>query len=366
VQVKLHPPTVRTGSASSVTAESATLSGTVNANGLESTVWFEYGTSFGSYSNTTSTQTVEGRSDIAVTIGVSGLTEKTVYYFRIVAENLAGTTYGSVNSFTTPAASAIRESSKSINGVTMRKSVAQIRNILAIAGGGGHTLCLRSDGSIWSCGSNYDGQLGHVGDNGEDYADSSIPANVGPLSGIITSIAGGNWHTVALRSDGTVWTWGGNYNGQLGDGTNNKSKTPVQVKNFNMGLTIGRIYGYVVDLNGDPLISVNLRLAGKKTKTSKSTLSDKNGYFEFKDLTADTYGILAKKKGYNPAKSAVVLQTGEIKEIEIEMSPKKGNGSSATPTPLNTPTSSPTPMPSPSATPSPTPSSTPAKVWQKG
>ncbi len=357
VQVKLHPPTVRTGSASGVTAESATLNGTANANGLETTVWFEYGTSFGSYGNTTSTQTIDGRSDMSVAIGVSGLTEKTVYYFRIVAENLAGTTYGSVNSFTTSAASTMRESSKVASDVTIRKSVAQIRNILSIAGGGGHTLCLRSDGSIWSCGSNYDGQLGHVGDNGEDYADSSIPANAGPLSGIITSIASGNWHTVALRSDGTVWTWGGNYNGQLGDGTNNKSKTPVQVKNFNMGLTIGRIYGYVVDVNGDPLTLASLRLSGKKTKTSKSTLSDKNGYFEFKDLTADTYSLLAKKKGYNQAKSVVVLQTGEIKEIEIEMKPKKGNGSSATPTPTKTPVSSPSPSPTPS--PTPTPSATP-------
>ncbi len=363
LQVAPQPPTVRTDSATNVTYDSATLNGMANANGLETKVWFEYGKAIGNYTDTSAILTIKDDESInkrineTVRIGISDLSENTTYYYRIFAENGGGWAWGSVLSFTTTSAPAA-VARKSARESDDTRSGSAIWNVIAIAGGGGHTAALRTDGSVWSWGSNYDGQLGD-GTN----SDSSTPVLISKLSGIITSIASGNWHTVALRSDGTVWTWGSNYNGQLGDGTFGRSNTPVQVKNFNMGLTIGRIYGYVVDVNGDPLTLANLRLSGKKTKTSKSTLSDKNGYFEFKDLRADIYSILAKKKGYNQAKSVVVLQTGEIKEIEIEMKPKKGNGSSATPTPISSPSPTPLPTPTPSLTPLPSPTSTPAKAW---
>jgi alpha-tubulin suppressor-like RCC1 family protein len=45
-------------------------------------------------------------------------------------------------------------------------------------------------------------------------------------------IAGGYGHTVALKSDGTVWAWGRNYEGQLGDGTTTQRNAPVQVSQF--------------------------------------------------------------------------------------------------------------------------------------
>jgi alpha-tubulin suppressor-like RCC1 family protein len=48
----------------------------------------------------------------------------------------------------------------------------------------------------------------------------------------VISIAGGEGHSLALKSDGTVWAWGGNYFGQLGDGTTTGGSTPVQVLNL--------------------------------------------------------------------------------------------------------------------------------------
>ncbi|HHT9137783.1 MAG TPA: carboxypeptidase-like regulatory domain-containing protein [Candidatus Wunengus sp. YC60] len=81
----------------------------------------------------------------------------------------------------------------------------------------------------------------------------------------------------------------------------------------------GKIYGYVVKINGNPIESVRLRLKGIKTKVSKNTSSDADGFFEFTGLGADTYVILAKKKGYKKAKQIVKLEDGESTEIEIEM-----------------------------------------------
>ena len=48
----------------------------------------------------------------------------------------------------------------------------------------------------------------------------------GPTSPLL--VAGGN-HTVALKKDGTLWAWGANQDGQLGNGTNTDSNTPVQI-----------------------------------------------------------------------------------------------------------------------------------------
>ncbi|MBM4065868.1 MAG: hypothetical protein FJ266_09555 [Planctomycetes bacterium] len=95
------PPTVTTGSATNVTSNSATLNGTVNANGASTTAWFQYGTTSGSYGSTSATQTVSGSSDTSISISVSGLSSSTTYYYRIAAQNSAGTSYGSESIFTT-------------------------------------------------------------------------------------------------------------------------------------------------------------------------------------------------------------------------------------------------------------------------
>ena len=117
-------PKVTTGSATSVTSNSAKLDGTVNANNLETYVWFEYGTKSGSYGSVSSTQKVTGTSDTTVSISISGLSSATKYYYRIAAQNNSGTSYGSEKSFTTSDTSA-PTGSISINGdATYTKSTS--------------------------------------------------------------------------------------------------------------------------------------------------------------------------------------------------------------------------------------------------
>ena len=65
----------------------------------------------------------------------------------------------------------------------------------------------------WAWGANWSGQLG------DGTQDNRVrPVRVQNLSGLLT-IAGGGGHNLALKPDGTVWAWGANFNGQLGDGT---------------------------------------------------------------------------------------------------------------------------------------------------
>ena len=85
------------------------------------------------------------------------------------------------------------------------------QNVKAIAAGLRHTAILKEDGTLWTAGYNYNGQLG-LGDT-EDKNYFSEVKDAG--SGII-AVACGNYHTVILKSDGSVWAAGSNYWGQLG------------------------------------------------------------------------------------------------------------------------------------------------------
>jgi alpha-tubulin suppressor-like RCC1 family protein len=98
--------------------------------------------------------------------------------------------------------------------------------VSAIAAGEEHSVALKSDGTVWTWGWNRDGQLGDG-----TATRRSTPVQVIGLTGV-TAISAGGYHTVAVKSDGTVWAWGQNLFGQLGDGTsgvNAKKSTPVQV-----------------------------------------------------------------------------------------------------------------------------------------
>jgi alpha-tubulin suppressor-like RCC1 family protein len=93
----------------------------------------------------------------------------------------------------------------------------------AVAAGGSHSLALRDDGTVWAWGYNFNGQLGDG-----TTTQRSTPVSLNALTGV-SAIAVGTNHSLALRSDGTVWAWGSNFNGQLGDGTTTQRTVPTQV-----------------------------------------------------------------------------------------------------------------------------------------
>jgi predicted outer membrane repeat protein len=93
-------PAVTTNPATNVASLSATLNGSLDPNGLSTTVYFQYGTTTG-YGSATPSQTKTGNTSKSVSANVPGLAASTTYHFRIVATNSGGTTYGSDRTFTT-------------------------------------------------------------------------------------------------------------------------------------------------------------------------------------------------------------------------------------------------------------------------
>jgi alpha-tubulin suppressor-like RCC1 family protein len=87
--------------------------------------------------------------------------------------------------------------------------------IIAVAGGEAHSLALAADGTVYAWGANAHGQLGF---GAADSGGHPVPSAVPGLGGI-TAIAAGYRHSLALGGDGTVWAWGSNADGELGNGS---------------------------------------------------------------------------------------------------------------------------------------------------
>jgi alpha-tubulin suppressor-like RCC1 family protein len=117
------------------------------------------------------------------------------------------------------------------DGTTVDRSTAApviglTSGVSAISAGHGYSCAVKTDGSLWCWGTNYDGQLG---DGTETTQTTPVPV-FGMSSGITGVSAGGN-HTCAVKTDGSTWCWGYNVVGELGDGTAELIRlVPVSVK----------------------------------------------------------------------------------------------------------------------------------------
>ena len=110
--------------------------------------------------------------------------------------------------------------------VTTPQQAKGLAEIVAVAAGYDHALAVGRDGTIWAWGSNDQGQLGD-GTN----IDHPVPVQV-PGLGAFTSVAADGFYSLALKSDGTVWAWGSNVDGYVGDCTTSpfgSALQPVQV-----------------------------------------------------------------------------------------------------------------------------------------
>lgn len=126
-------------------------------------------------------------------------------------------------------------------------AVLDATNIIAIAAGGNHSLALKSDGTLLSWGNDNSGQLG----NDSATANQSVPVLVAGANGIV-AIAAGDAHSLALKSDGTVLSWGRDESGQLGNDTPKENKfTPVTVSEASNIIAIAAGGGFSMALKSD-------------------------------------------------------------------------------------------------------------------
>lgn len=103
VALAAGPPAAGTGGASAVGQTSATVGGTVNPGGIATTYAFEYGTTTGYGTTTSSRDAGNGTTDVPVSVDLTGLTAATTYHYRLRATNADGTTVGDDRTFTTDA-----------------------------------------------------------------------------------------------------------------------------------------------------------------------------------------------------------------------------------------------------------------------
>ena len=104
--------------------------------------------------------------------------------------------------------------------------VKGLTNVKAIAAGAAHSLALKTDGTVWAWGWNALGELGYGATSASPHL---VPVRVRGLTNV-AAVAAGNGTSMALKSDGTVWVWGANFNALMGQpATTFFVATPTQV-----------------------------------------------------------------------------------------------------------------------------------------
>jgi alpha-tubulin suppressor-like RCC1 family protein len=137
-------------------------------------------------------------------------------------------------------------------GISVPTLLFNNTDVKSMAIGDNHAVILKNNGTIWIWGDDWRGMLGNGSKNylsaSPDY--TYTPIMVPGLSNV-TAITAGIEHTVALESNGTVWAWGGNEWGELGDGTQLDRNLPVMMPISNVTyITAGGLSTAILDKSG--------------------------------------------------------------------------------------------------------------------
>ncbi len=211
--------------------------------------------------------TLTSRSAPVGIIGMSNVKSVAVGYDHTVVL----TTDGKVYAWGNNSNGQLGDGSTTGRTTPMQLVGTDISNIRAIDAGFKYTVALRSDGTIWTWGYNNKGQLG----NGTQ-TDNYTPRQVAALAGsAMVSVAAGYDHALCARNDGTVWAWGNNNNGQLGNATTTDSPVPVQVSGLatTSAVAAGNLYSLALLSNGSVQAWGHNTLGelGDGTTTNRST-----------------------------------------------------------------------------------------------
>jgi alpha-tubulin suppressor-like RCC1 family protein len=134
------------------------------------------------------------------------------------------------------------------NRLTPVTTFAGGNNWKQVSCGSFHTAAIKTDGTLWVWGRNNNGQLGTNDTNGRT---TPVQTSLGGTNW--KQVAGGDFHTAAIKTDGTLWLWGLNSNGQLGTNDTNGRTTPVQTSlgGTNWKQVAGGYGGYTAAIKTD-------------------------------------------------------------------------------------------------------------------
>ncbi|MCL1874782.1 MAG: InlB B-repeat-containing protein [Synergistaceae bacterium] len=113
------------------------------------------------------------------------------------------------------------------NSYTPVQEETSAKNWAAVAAGYDHTAAIKTDGSLWTWGSNENGKLGY-----DLTTQCNSPDQMG-MDKNWAAVTVGQYHTIAIKTDGSLWAWGGNSKGQLCDGTTTNNSSPKRVGTAN-------------------------------------------------------------------------------------------------------------------------------------
>ena len=176
--------------------------------------------------------------------------------------------------------------------------VGEFTDWVTVSAGFAHTAAVRANGTVWAWGSNWIGQLG----DGTTTSRSSPVSVVGEFTDWVTVSAGSN-HNAAVRANGTVWAWGSNGRSQLGDGTATGRSSPVSVVGgFTDWVTVsaGNDHTAAVRANGTVWAwgNNNSGLLGDGTTTRRSSpVSVVGGFTDWVTVSAGRHTAAVRANG---------------------------------------------------------------------
>jgi alpha-tubulin suppressor-like RCC1 family protein len=203
--------------------------------------------------------------------------------------------------------------------------VSGLSGVTAIAAGIEHSLALRTDGTVWEWGANF------FSEPEDPTLFSSTPVQVSGLTNV-TAIAGGGQHSLALRADGTVWAWGFGEWGQLGNGTTTSSSTPVQVSGLSdvTAIAAGDLHSLALRADGT-VWAWGYNYSGQ---LGNGTTTHSSMPVQVSGLS----GVTAIASSAEGDHSLALLTDGTVRAWGDNTWGQLGNGTTTWPTPTPTPT----------------------------
>ena len=119
-------------------------------------------------------------------------------------------------------------------------------NWSSVSAGDDFTIALKSDGSMWGWGDNEYGEIGN-----SQHKEKRAPVQEDTNATDWKEVSAGVNHSVAIKEDGTLWSWGDNLSGELGDGTNTPSRVQVQESSSSKWISISAGNKHTVAIKDD-------------------------------------------------------------------------------------------------------------------